>query len=276
LRARPPHADPSIVTTQSTNFGTTATGIPAVPPRRAVSRRRRILVRLSGGTILLALGALLVLATIFPPLGARRAAREAASRELRAQLDTGEAVVAQVYVSQRNWTDDFRESFGILAATDRRLLYVAAPAVPLLPPEPGPPEMTAQSFGYDAAFALRPVSLFFGALRGMSLRTLSGGVPFIVGYGDWKQAEAVSAAVERAQVARRDASERERQANQPPPPAPPVYVSHTVRPGEALTSIARHYGTSADVIRQLNGLSGDAIRIGQRLRVPQAPGGATP
>ena len=77
-------------------------------------------------------------------------------------------------------------------------------------------------------------------------------------------------------------------ANIAPPPPPQLYVTHVVRYGEALSSIARRYGTSSDVLRQLNSLRTDAIRAGQRLRVPapedttatdslpSAPGGPTP
>ncbi len=45
----------------------------------------------------------------------------------------------------------------------------------------------------------------------------------------------------------------------------PVY--HTVMRGENLWSISRKYGVSIDRIRSMNGLTSDALRSGQRLRV---------
>jgi LysM repeat protein len=42
---------------------------------------------------------------------------------------------------------------------------------------------------------------------------------------------------------------------------------HTVKRGEALSSVATLYGTTADSVRQWNGLEGDRIRIGQSLLV---------
>jgi len=42
---------------------------------------------------------------------------------------------------------------------------------------------------------------------------------------------------------------------------------HTVRHGESMATIARRYGVSADDLRRWNGLSQNAVRSGQRLRV---------
>lgn len=48
------------------------------------------------------------------------------------------------------------------------------------------------------------------------------------------------------------------------------YTSYTIRQGDTLTSIARRYGTTANDIAQYNNLSNkDAIRIGQKLKIPK-------
>lgn len=44
---------------------------------------------------------------------------------------------------------------------------------------------------------------------------------------------------------------------------------HTVGPGESLFGLARRYGTGVAQLRELNGLRGDMIRVGQELKVPQ-------
>ena len=76
-----------------------------------------------------------------------------------------------------------------------------------------------------------------------------------------------ASADERRAVAKRenanDAGDR-----LPPPPAA-EYVSHVVERGETLIGLARRYGTSADVLRQLNQLTSDDIKRGQKLRVPR-------
>ena len=178
-------------------------------------------------------------------------------------------MLGRAYVSQRNWYDNFRESFGVLASTDRRLLYVGLPPAPWLGrTAEGPPELRAQSFPYDAPFVADARRLFLGLTRGVLVRTPAGDVAFLVPRGEAARVADIERVVERAQIARTAAVEREQVARSAPPPPAPVYGTHVVRYGEAITSIARRYRTSPDVIRQLNRLTSDAIRAGQRLRVP--------
>lgn len=46
------------------------------------------------------------------------------------------------------------------------------------------------------------------------------------------------------------------------------YFNYTVRSGDTLWLLANRYGTTVDAIRQLNGLTGNALQIGQVLRIP--------
>ena len=43
---------------------------------------------------------------------------------------------------------------------------------------------------------------------------------------------------------------------------------HKVQSGDTLYSIARRYNTSVNQLKQVNGLTGDVIRVGQSLRLP--------
>ncbi|WP_019585934.1 LysM peptidoglycan-binding domain-containing protein [Deinococcus apachensis] len=59
-----------------------------------------------------------------------------------------------------------------------------------------------------------------------------------------------------------------------PPPArqpssSPKPSTYTVRPGDTLSHVAARAGVSVAALRAANGLKGNLIRIGQRLRVPQ-------
>lgn len=58
-------------------------------------------------------------------------------------------------------------------------------------------------------------------------------------------------------------------------PAPVRTTTHTVKQGETLFSIANRYGLTVNELKQMNGISGNAIQAGQRLQVtgtaPAAP-----
>ena len=245
-------------------------GAAAPPARRQRSPWVRLLVALTGSTALLGTAGLVAAAAIVPPIGARRTAREAAQQEVISQLVPEERVIAQVFASQRRWTDMWRESYGVVVATDRRLLYVGAPPTPLLRPrEDGPTELLVESYRYDAAFTLEPRTLFRGYGRGLVLRTPSAQVDFLVDDGSWTSALRVStssAAARRAVT--RDEEALTATTRAPAPPAA-LYVPYIVRRGETLTGLARRFRSSPEVLRQLNQLSSDEIKVGQRLRVPQ-------
>jgi LysM repeat protein len=245
----------------------------AAPPRRRRSPFVRALVALTSTSALLAVVGLVAATAIFPPIGARRLAREAAQREVAAQLRPDERIVARTFASQRRWTDMWRESFGIVVATDQRVLYVGAPPTPLLRPrEDGPSELLVQSFPYDAAFTLEPRSLFRGYVRGLALRTPVSSANFVVDDREWSDALAVSQKSAAARVAVTREIEALSDMDRPAAPRAAEYVPHVVQRGETLTGLARRFRTSPDVLRQLNQLRSDDIRVGQRLRVPREPG----
>ena len=48
------------------------------------------------------------------------------------------------------------------------------------------------------------------------------------------------------------------------------YFEYVVRPGDTLWLLAQRYGTTVDAIKNLNGLSGSELSVGQVLRIPSA------
>ena len=203
-QAAPEQAAPagSPASPPSRRAGWLRAGAAAPPARRQRSPWVRLLVALTSSTALLGTAGLVAAAAIVPPIGARRTAREAAQQEVAAQLGTDERVVARAFASQRRWTDMWRESFGVVVATNRRLLYVGAPPTPLLRPrEDGPTELLVESYPYDAAFTLEPRTLFRGYVRGLVLRTPAAQVDFIVDDGSWTSALRVAQASAAARKA---------------------------------------------------------------------------
>ena len=242
----------------------------ATPVRRYRSPLRRVVTALTRSSALLAVAALVAAASIVPPIGARRTARLAAEQELRTLLAPDEVIVASTFASQRRWTDVWRESFGIVAATSRRILYVGAPPTPLLRPrEDGPMELLVESYPYERSFVIEPRDVFFGRFRGLALRTPLAQVDFLISSGEWSAAQAVAkAALTSQQQLTLDAENQER-FNRAPAPAAEVYVPYVVKRGETLTGLARRLHTTPDVLRQLNQLRDDNIKAGQRIRVPR-------
>lgn len=47
------------------------------------------------------------------------------------------------------------------------------------------------------------------------------------------------------------------------------YFEYAVRPGDTLWLLSRRYGTTVDAIKNLNGLTGDRLDVGQILRIPR-------
>lgn len=47
-----------------------------------------------------------------------------------------------------------------------------------------------------------------------------------------------------------------------------AYFEYTVRPGDTLWLLGQRFGTTADAIKKLNGLTGDMLNVGQVLRIP--------
>lgn len=245
----------------------TDTSTAALPHRRLWVR---VLVALTSTTAILTTAALVATAAVLSPVGARRIAREAALREIQSQILPGEQIVAQAYASQRRWTDMWRESFGVLVATNRRLLYIGAPPIPLLRPrDDGPMELLVESYPYDAAFTLEPRMLWRGRVHGLILRSPATEVQFLVDDKNWPEATKVATESARARgTISREIEQLDASIRAPAPPAS-QYVFHTVQRGETLTGLAKRYQTSLDVLRQLNQLTQDEIRVGQRLRVPK-------
>jgi LysM repeat protein len=240
------------------------------PARKPRSLWVRVLVGLTSTTALLGTAALVAAAAIVPPIGARRVARDAALNEISAMMLPGEQVVARTFASQRRWTDMWRESFGVVVATDRRLLYVGAPPTPLLRPrEDGPLELLVESYPYHTAFTLEPRTLLWGRQHGLVLRTPGMAVDFLVDDEAWNEARRVAVASAAARgVATRELEQVDQRVREVPRRAE-EYVPYVVRRGETLTGLARRFRTSPDVLRQLNRLEQDELTVGQRLRVPK-------
>lgn len=63
----------------------------------------------------------------------------------------------------------------------------------------------------------------------------------------------------------------------PTPTATPAFATapYTVQPGDSVSTIAEQFGTTAQIIREMNLLTTDALQVGQVLRVPNTAAAGT-
>ena len=233
-----------------------------------VSARRwwlRALVKVTGG----GLGVLLVVAAVIAYLITLRpdvpGARKLARRELLVLLEPTEHVQAATWARRREWWDGFRETYGILALTDRRRLFVGIPPRELITPERGPQQFVIMQVARDATLRVRRARVDLGTVSGISVENDRERLAFAS--NDAAGVDSVLADVTRGR--RSDASmlELARRTREYEQGVSQQAVWHVVAAGDALASIATRYGTTEAQLTALNRLSSTTIKIGQRLLV---------
>lgn len=197
------------------------------------------------------------------PEGAARIA----NAEIEAALDPGEEVIERVAVRQRSWWDYYRQTHGVLAATNRRLLYVGVPPEPLLRGVDGPPELTQASFPYNRPLEVDRGRVFLGTSRGVTLTGPTLRETFAVAQHDLPRLDDVLGVVTGKLDTLRAIADAERRATEAAAAAARRPIYHLVQPGEALDVIARRYGATVDSLLAWNALPDTRIRIGTRLMV---------
>lgn len=235
-------------------------------PVRARRWWLRALVKLTGGS----LGVLLVIGAVIAYLISLRpdvaASQRLARRELQVLLEPTERVEAALWARRREWWDGFRETYGILALTDRRALFVGIPPRELLTPERGPQQFVILQLGRNETLTARRRRVDLGTAAGIVVEndrgarlvfasTDTAGVSWLLAdVTEQRRSEASSAGLAlEARAYERNVAQQA--------------VWHVVAAGDALGSIATRYGTTEAKLAEWNRLSSTRIRVGQRLLV---------
>lgn len=241
---------------------------PRAELRQPISRRRELALQFAVLVGLAASAALLLLVGAYLHRGDAARGRREAALQFRRVLQPDEHVLARAEVVQRHWWDHFRATPGVLAATDRRLLFVGAVPPALFHRGADPPSFLVQSFPYDTALSAHATRVFGGTRRGVVVRTGDDRLTFALHAGGRASADSVVRLVEGHRSARLAEIRRQRFVFDSiaalPPPPPEV---HHVVPGETLYGLARQYNVTPEVLKAMNGLTEDRIRIGQDLVV---------
>ena len=259
-------------------------------PRRNRRKRRRAPypIWLKYLVISVALAVVLSLAQI--ALHAYRAdprdARAFAERELRLTvLRPNERVAASVSVWQRPLIDYFRATRGILVVTEAppdtahpvggRLIYLGLQPRDPLSPSDAPPTFDQREWPIDTLVRVEPTRTFFYVAH--ALMVAAPREPqLVLGFpaGAAADAEAVRSTVARKYATLRAIGWQRREELRARNRArlAQVYEGrrawyHTVKRGEALSTVASMYGATPDQVRLWNNLVGDRIKVGQTLLV---------
>jgi len=260
-------------------------GEPSVPPPRPLLRR--VHHRVPNG-VWYALGAfafailvVLIQLALYMRRAEPRDARAIVERELQTNvLEPGERIVRSVPVYRRNGADYYRQTRGILALTDRRLIYLGAPPRDITGSSDAPPTFDQRVFRIDTLTDINGSFALLGFSRALVIDSPGDDVKVGIASGQWPKAKLLQEAwVGRhrkladigvwAGKVREARADLERQLDEYR--KQPVY--HVVRPGDAISAIASWYETSVDSIAQLNGIVNNRIRIGQRLLIRSGASG---
>jgi len=259
-------------------------------PRRNRRKRRRAPypIWLKYVVVTLALAVVLSLAQI--ALHAYRAdprdARVFAERELRLTvLRPAEHVIASVSVWQRPLIDYFRATRGILVVTDAppdsthpvggRLIYLGLQPRDPLSPADAPPTFDEREWPIDTLVRLTPTRTFFFVARALEIAPPRE-PRLVMGYpaGAADDAAKLQASIGKKYATLRGIGWQRREERRARDRARLVQIYegrrawyHTVKRGEALSSVATLYGATPEQLRQWNNLVGDRIKIGQQLLV---------
>jgi hypothetical protein len=251
----------------------TATALRGIVAGPAQARRwwLRLVARLTGS----ALGVLVVLGGVVAYMVSLRPdverARRLARNELAFVLDDAEVVQAAAWARRREWWDTFRETYGLLVLTDRRVLFVGVPPRELVAPEPGPEQFTLMQLPWTDELSARRTRVDLGTAPGIVLT--SGARRLVLASNDRPGTDSILAIVARGR-AREDADKAQAAAARDyTEQVARRAVYHVVAAGDALASIASRYGTTEQQLVTLNQLSSTTIRIGQRLLVQPARAG---
>ena len=197
-----------------------------------------------------------------------RPARALVERELRGGLLASDEKLERIAtVFRRRPSDYLRATRGIVALTDKRIVYVGIAPREILGPNESAPAFESHDFPLDTATVVVPGHAMLGAFHAIVFRQGDERNAFGVSDADWADAKAIIAGIHARQAVQRAEAARIRRAREVADSIARAPKWHVVARGEALSTIATMYGTTPENIRDLNHLTSDKIRIGQRLLV---------
>ena len=252
---------------------------PAIRPQPH-SRFRRMSPAAKYAVVLISVAALIIVVqlVLHSMRTEPRDSRMIADRELAVNvIEPGERVEQAVSVVRRLPVDYFRATRGILALTNKRVVFLGLRPRDMLAPSDAPPSFEEQDFPLDTAVSVRTGRVMGWLMKGVIVQTPDETIRLAVPGTAWADAQKLAgrmttsrdAAVARAkqqEELRKVADAQWKQAVAAW--KKPQY--YTARRGDALGSIATMWNTTPQKLQQLNKLPDNRIRVGQSLLVREA------
>lgn len=239
--------------------------------RSALYRFARFLRQLLVGTAVFVMAVMAFGYLIFVRQVSTPQAWREALRELRGNvLHYNEVPEREAHVYRRRATSYFRGATGVLAATRGRLLYVGIePSTQLASPD-APSAILTSEFANDTLLRLTHKRLYLYTAPGVviSRNGRSEAYAAMRGYSD--ELDSLIAYVERTHTEqrRRAAAEHALRARVAAMMRRPLI--YEIQRGDAISTIAKKFGTTPEQLRLWNHLRGDKVRVHDKLIVKPA------
>lgn len=239
-----------------------------------IYRGFRFLKRLLIGGLIVVVAMVVVGYTFFMRRVDAREAWTTASRELKGgMLHYGEHVEQWAKAFERRPTDYYRASNGLLVATNDRLIFVGIAPTDKLESEDAPKTIVQYEFPNDTLLSLRRDRMYFLTAHGVRIShpgTMS--VTIAASPGETGALDSLIDYVSEKIASQRAAARREERLRADVAKLINEPIYYVVRRGDALSSIATRFDATPDQIRTWNHITGDRVRIGDRLVVkPEGP-----
>lgn len=235
----------------------------------------RFIKRTVFGLVVVAVGIMVFGYAVFMRHVDARGAWRSAARELNGgMLRYGERVERYSKAFQRRPTDYYRASNGLLVATNFRVIFIGIAPSDKLENEDAPQTVLQYEFPNDTMLTFNKARLYFLTAQGVRVSHPNSGGPqaFAASSGDEKALNALIDHVNRRLDAQRVEAIRERRIRAAVAALVNEPIYYVVKRGDAISSIATRFDTTPEYLKQWNNLTGDRVRIGDRMIVkPQGP-----
>ena len=237
----------------------------------ALYRFARFLRQLLVGVIVFvaavtAFGYLVFVRQVDTPQAWREALRELHGNVLRYH----EVPMREAHIYRRRATNYFRGAAGVLAATPDRLLYVGIEPNTQLSSPDAPSAILTSEFVNDTLLKLTPKRLYLYTAPGVVVSRNGRTEEYAALRGHAAELDSLIAYVERTHAAQRRAAAAERLLRAKVAELMRRPLVYEIKRGDALSTIAARFGTTPEKIRRWNHMTGDRVRIHDKLIVKPA------